>query len=75
MRAPAKPAHPSHAGTTKPAHATATTKPCLASAESAKTAAARISAAQIDTLFNIGILLMTEILSGHLTPMTPHWSQ
>jgi hypothetical protein len=35
-------------------------KPCLASAESAKTAAARSSAAQIETLFNIAILLMTE---------------
>jgi hypothetical protein len=33
-------------------------KPCLASAESAKTAAARISAAHVDTLFNIGSLLM-----------------
>jgi hypothetical protein len=34
--------------------------PGLASAESAKTAAARISAAQIETLFNIAVLLMTE---------------
>jgi hypothetical protein len=38
-------------------------KPGLASAESAKTAAARSSAAQIETLFNIEVLLMTEFSS------------
>jgi hypothetical protein len=33
-------------------------KPCLASAEPAKTAAAKISAAQIETFFNIAVLLI-----------------
>src|SRR5262249_11487829 len=73
MRAPLNP--PMRAPLNPPMLRPPPPKPCLASAESAKTAAARISAAHIDTLFNIGTLLMTEILSGLLTPMKSLWSQ